>query len=66
MKALIEEANSAHEKKEGSENLAGYLDKIVEIVNGENLKDETYESFHKRYQRTYDFNFNVIKLEINT
>jgi len=56
---LIDEAAKALVAGEGSEFLATYLEKIREIKDGLQEKDESYEEFLKLYASNYDFNLNA-------
>jgi hypothetical protein len=45
IKPLIDEADDALSKNEGSESLANILERIKEIKDGLTDEDETYEEF---------------------
>lgn len=62
IKPLIDEAEEALQRGEGSEFLGAYLDKIRDIKAGLTAKEESYEEFIKDYQTIYDFNMNAQKI----
>jgi hypothetical protein len=62
VKPLIDEAQEALGKKEGSENLEAYLEKIKEIKDGLLIQDEPYDAFLNSYVSNYDFNFFASKI----
>ena len=59
---MIDEAEEALQRGEGSEFLGAYLDKIRDIKAGLTAKEESYEEFIKDYQTIYDFNMNAQKI----
>ncbi|CDW73734.1 UNKNOWN [Stylonychia lemnae] len=66
IKTLINEGIEALDRKDGSDQLGQYLEKINEIKEGVNFPDETYETFIKTLNRSFDFNKKARELNLNT